>query len=163
MAKSVYIHIPFCENKCHYCDFNSYAVKGQPVKEYLQALDKEMSMTAEITPPERIKTIFIGGGTPTILSPKEMEYLFISLRKYFGDWAGDYEFTIEANPGTLDLEKLKVMKENGVNRISMGVQSFQNELLSYIGRIHTDSDVYKSIENAKKVGFSNVRDRKSVV
>ena len=156
MAHAVYIHIPFCTNKCHYCDFNSYAVKGQPVEEYLKALDLEMEKTTAEIPPERIKTIFIGGGTPTVLTPKEMEALFTSIHKYFPRWEENIEFTMEANPGTVETDKLKVMKDFGVNRISMGVQAFQNELLAYIGRIHREEEVYRSIENARKTGFENL-------
>ncbi len=153
--KAVYIHIPFCTNKCHYCDFNSYIVNGQPVMEYLQALEREMERTVRLIPPERIETIFVGGGTPTVLMPEQMDYFLRAVRNYFpfGDTA---EFTMEANPGTTDEEKLAVMKAGGVNRISFGVQSFDNGLLERIGRIHTTDDVYRSIENARKTGFTNL-------
>ena len=156
MAKAVYIHIPFCSNKCHYCDFNSYVVQGQPVMDYLKALDLEMKKTTEIQPPHQIQTIFVGGGTPTILTPKEMEFFLQSVRRYFPNWHTSIEFTMEANPGTIELEKLRVMKSYGVNRLSMGVQAFQNDLLSYIGRIHNVNDVYQSIEDAHKIGFQNL-------
>ena len=128
--EAVYIHIPFCTNKCFYCDFNSYVLKDQPVMDYLRALDREMELTTQNTPPEQIKSIFVGGGTPTVLGPQEMEYFLSSVRKHFGNWSSDIEFTMEANPGTTDLQKLAVMKDGGVNRVSFGVQAFQNELLS---------------------------------
>ncbi|MDQ0090302.1 oxygen-independent coproporphyrinogen-3 oxidase [Paenibacillus anaericanus] len=153
---AVYIHIPFCTNKCFYCDFNSYVLKDQPVMDYLRALDLEMEMTVRDTPPAQIKSIFVGGGTPTVLNPQEMEYFLGSVRKHFGDWSSDIEFSMEANPGTTDLEKLAVMKDGGVNRVSFGVQAFQNELLSGIGRIHNTDDVYRSLENAQKVGLNNL-------
>lgn len=154
--KAIYIHIPFCTNKCFYCDFNSYVLKDQPVMDYLRALDREMEMTVQETPPGEIKTIFVGGGTPTVLNPKEMEFFLSSVRKNFPNWAEDIEFTMEANPGTTDAEKLAVMKAGGVNRVSFGVQAFQNELLTGIGRIHDTDDVYRSLENAHRAGLDNL-------
>ncbi|WP_018887953.1 radical SAM family heme chaperone HemW [Paenibacillus massiliensis] len=154
--QAVYIHIPFCTNKCFYCDFNSYVLKDQPVMDYLRALEREMEQTVQLHPPGTIKTIFVGGGTPTVLTPSEMDYFLKSVRTYFPNWAEDIEFSMEANPGTTDLEKLGVMKEGGVNRVSFGVQAFQNQLLSGIGRIHNTDDVYRSLENAQKVGLNNL-------
>lgn len=156
MPNAVYIHIPFCQQKCHYCDFNSYTLKNQSVVEYLNALELEMKFTTEKIPPNEIKTIFIGGGTPTILNAQELEFLFTSIKKYFPNWEDKIEFTVEANPGTVDDDKLKVMKQFGVNRISFGVQAFQEKLLNYIGRIHTVNEVYQSIESAQKFGFQNL-------
>ncbi|MGD9676796.1 MAG: radical SAM family heme chaperone HemW [Vulcanibacillus sp.] len=156
MTKAIYVHIPFCVKKCNYCDFNSYPLSNLPLKEYLEALKREMEMIVQTNPTEKIMTIFIGGGTPTILKAKEMEYLLYSLERFFPSRDKQIEFTIEANPGTLDLEKLNVMKDFGVNRISLGVQAFQDNILSYIGRIHTVEDIYQSIETIKKVGFENI-------
>ncbi|SCW48003.1 oxygen-independent coproporphyrinogen-3 oxidase [Paenibacillus tianmuensis] len=154
--QAVYIHIPFCTNKCHYCDFNSYVLKGQPVMDYLDALEREMERTVQAVPPGEIETIFVGGGTPTVLTPEQMELFLRRVRAYFPDWSPQLEFTMEANPGTTDLEKLQAMKEGGVNRISFGVQSFDNGLLEGIGRIHNTDDVYRSLENARKAGFTNL-------
>lgn len=154
--RAVYIHIPFCTNKCFYCDFNSYVLKDQPVMDYLRALDREMAYTVRDNPPGTIDTIFVGGGTPTVLKPDEMAYFLQSVRKHFPEWNEEIEFSMEANPGTTDADKLKVMMDGGVNRISFGVQSFNNDLLSGIGRIHNTDDVYRSIETAHKVGFSNM-------
>lgn len=154
--KAVYIHIPFCTNKCFYCDFNSYVLKDQPVMKYLEALEREMEYTVTQTPPGEINSIFVGGGTPTVLKPDEMAYFLKSVRTYFPNWADDIEFSMEANPGTTDLEKMAVMKEGGVNRVSFGVQAFQNELLTGIGRIHNTDDVYRSLENARKTGLTNL-------
>ncbi|KEQ27143.1 radical SAM family heme chaperone HemW [Paenibacillus tyrfis] len=154
--QAVYIHIPFCTNKCHYCDFNSYVLKGQPVMDYLDALEREMERTVQAVPPGEIETIFVGGGTPTVLTPEQMEVFLRRVRAYFPDWSPQLEFTMEANPGTTDLEKLQAMKEGGVNRISFGVQSFDNGLLEGIGRIHNTDDVYRSLENARKAGFTNL-------
>ncbi|MCP1309067.1 radical SAM family heme chaperone HemW [Paenibacillus tyrfis] len=154
--QAVYIHIPFCTNKCHYCDFNSYVLKGQPVMDYLDALEREMERTVQVVPPGEIETIFVGGGTPTVLTPEQMEVFLRRVRAYFPAWSPQLEFTMEANPGTTDLEKLQAMKEGGVNRISFGVQSFDNGLLEGIGRIHNTDDVYRSLENARKAGFTNL-------
>jgi len=154
--RAVYIHIPFCTNKCHYCDFNSVVLQGQPVMEYLQALEREMAYTVQQMPPQMIDTIFVGGGTPTVLTPEQMAYFLRSVRTYFPNQADHVEFSMEANPGTVDEEKLAAMKEGGVNRISFGVQSFDNRLLQDIGRIHDTSDVYRSLEAARKAGFTNL-------
>ncbi|MNO21976.1 Oxygen-independent coproporphyrinogen-III oxidase 1 [compost metagenome] len=154
--EAVYIHIPFCTNKCFYCDFNSYVLKDQPVMDYLRALDREMELTVKHTPPGVIKTIFVGGGTPTVLKPDEMAYFLKSVRTHFPQWDKNIEFSMEANPGTTDKDKLAVMKEGGVNRVSFGVQAFQNDLLSGIGRIHNVDDVYRSLENARSVGLHNL-------
>jgi oxygen-independent coproporphyrinogen-3 oxidase len=154
--QALYIHIPFCTNKCHYCDFNSYVLKGQPVMDYLDALEREMERTVKLLPPQQIKTIFVGGGTPTVLTPEQMEHFLRTVKAYFKTDHPELEFTSEANPGTTDIEQLQAMKEGGINRISFGVQSFHNGLLERIGRIHNTDDVYKSLENARKVGFTNM-------
>jgi putative oxygen-independent coproporphyrinogen III oxidase len=154
--QALYIHIPFCTNKCHYCDFNSYILKGQPVMDYLDALEREMEQTVKLIPPGEIQTIFVGGGTPTVLLPDQMESFLKRVHTYFPNKSAELEFSMEANPGTTDKEKLQAMKEGGVNRISFGVQSFDNALLEGIGRIHNTDDVYRSIENARQVGFTNM-------
>ncbi len=156
MVKSIYIHIPYCIKKCNYCDFNSYTVSDISIMDYLIALSAEMSILSQQVISKDIKTIFIGGGTPSILSVKEMEYLFTSLEEYFPYLDRDIEFSMEANPGTLDLDKLRIMKKYGVNRISLGVQAFQDKLLSSLGRIHDVSDVFTSLDNIKKVGYTNI-------
>jgi len=155
--QAVYIHIPFCTNKCYYCDFNSYVLKGQPVDAYLDALEREMELTVNQLPPTSgIRSVFVGGGTPTVLTPPQMEKFLKLVAAYFPTGSSDLEFSMEANPGTTDEEKLAAMKEGGVNRISFGVQSFDNALLERIGRIHNTDDVYRSLENARKVGFTNM-------
>lgn len=155
-AAAVYIHIPFCTNKCHYCDFNSYVVKGQPVDDYLDALEKEMELTVTDQPPGTIETIFVGGGTPTVLTPAQMERFLDMTAAYFPNRAANLEFTMEANPGTTDPGKLEVMVGGGVNRVSFGVQSFDNGLLAGIGRIHRTDDVYNSLQYARAAGLSNL-------
>lgn len=153
--RALYIHIPFCTNKCFYCDFNSYVAAGQPIDAYLDALEREMALTTGQLPPQQIDTVFVGGGTPTVLTPPQMTRFLSAVRRYF-PLAPDAEFTMEANPGTTDLEKLHAMREGGVNRISFGAQSFDDKLLAAIGRIHAADDVVQSIANARTAGFTNL-------
>ncbi|MGE8206187.1 radical SAM family heme chaperone HemW [Heyndrickxia sp. NPDC080065] len=154
-VKSAYIHIPFCEHICYYCDFNKVFLKGQPVEDYIDKLLYEMKLTLTTFPTDELKTIFVGGGTPTVLNEAQLEklckgiYSILPLKK-------DGEFTFEANPGDLSIEKLKILKEYGVNRLSFGVQSFNDELLKKIGRTHTVNEVYKTINKAQKCGFNNI-------
>jgi putative oxygen-independent coproporphyrinogen III oxidase len=153
--RALYIHIPFCTNKCFYCDFNSYVAAGQPIDAYLDALDNEMRLTVAHLPPTEINTVFVGGGTPTVLNPEQMTRFLESVQRHF-PLSPNVEFTMEANPGTTDLEKLAAMREGGVNRISFGAQTFDNDLLATIGRIHAAEDVIQSIANAKASGFTNL-------
>lgn len=155
MVKAAYIHIPFCEHICHYCDFNKVFLKGQPVDEYLDALEEEMRLTLEKHPAEPLHSVFVGGGTPTSLSEKQLHRLLASIYKYL-PLEPNAEFTFEANPGDLSDEKFRVLHEGGVNRLSFGVQTFDNELLKAIGRTHRAEDVFTSIEKAKNIGFKNI-------
>lgn len=155
MIQAAYLHIPFCEHICHYCDFNKVFLKGQPVDEYLQYLDKEMEITMNSSDYAPFKTIFVGGGTPTALNEKQLAAFLESIRKRL-PLAGQYEFTFEANPGDLSYEKLKLLYDYGVNRLSLGVQTFNDQLLEKIGRVHRAKDVYQSVESAKKAGFKNM-------
>ncbi|MFD2306118.1 radical SAM family heme chaperone HemW [Enterococcus termitis] len=152
---SAYIHIPFCEHICYYCDFNKVFLEGQPVDEYIQALLKEMQLTKERFPSKEMETIYIGGGTPTSLSADQLAVLLEGVRKIL-PFDPKNEFTVEANPGDLTQEKLHVMKEYGVNRLSMGVQTFDDQLLKKIGRKHTAEDVYQTMKFLEKENFSNV-------
>lgn len=152
---SAYIHIPFCEHICYYCDFNKVFLEGQPVDEYIQALLKEIKLTKEQYPSQTTETIYIGGGTPTSLSAKQLSVLLEGVRKTL-PFNEANEFTVEANPGDLTQEKLQVMKEFGVNRLSMGVQTFDDQLLKKIGRKHTAKDVYDTMTVLEKENFSNV-------
>ncbi|MBC1492093.1 oxygen-independent coproporphyrinogen III oxidase [Listeria booriae] len=152
---AVYIHIPFCEHICYYCDFNKVFLEGQPVDEYVDLLIKEMEMVTERHTMSPVETVFVGGGTPTTLTEAQLAKLCSAISRLF-PMTENAEFSFEANPGDLSISKLQVMKDHGVNRLSMGVQSFNNELLKKIGRIHTVDDVYQSVNNAKQVGFENV-------
>lgn len=152
---AVYIHIPFCEHICYYCDFNKVFLEGQPVDEYVDLLIKEMEILTEKHPMSPVETVFVGGGTPTTLTEAQLAKLCSAISRLL-PMTESAEFSFEANPGDLSISKLQVMKDHGVNRLSMGVQSFNNELLKKIGRIHTVDDVYQSVNNAKQVGFENV-------
>ncbi|KIY21084.1 MULTISPECIES: radical SAM family heme chaperone HemW [Mesobacillus] len=152
--KSAYIHIPFCHHICHYCDFNKVFMKGQPVDDYLDALANEMKLTVK---PEQdvFKTIFVGGGTPTALDERQLSKLVESIQELL-NFHQEIEYTFEANPGDLSKEKLVILRDAGVNRLSFGVQTFHDELLKKIGRSHRAKDVFESIENAKAAGFDNI-------
>lgn len=154
--KAAYIHIPFCEHICHYCDFNKFFIKTQPVDEYLAALEKEMQHTIEQKGEQELKTIFLGGGTPTSLTVSQLDKLMNSIHRVLKPTKNLIEFAVEANPDELSLEKLHVLKEAGVNRLSFGVQTFEDDLLKKIGRVHQKKDVLTSFERARAVGFDNI-------
>lgn len=148
-VQSSYIHIPFCVRICTYCDFNKYFIQNQPVDEYLDALITEMS-TAKY---RNLKTMYVGGGTPTALSINQLERLLKAIRDTFTITG---EYTFEANPDELTKEKVQLLEKYGVNRISMGVQTFKPELLSVLGRTHNTEDIYTSVLNAKNAGIKSI-------
>lgn len=153
-STSAYIQIPFCEHICYYCDFNKVFLEGQPVDEYIEALLKEARLALRQNPVEKMETLYVGGGTPTSLTASQLERLLSGLREILPYYNG--EFTVEANPGDLTADKLDVMKNYGVNRLSMGVQTFDDCLLKKIGRKHTAQDVYDTIQLLEEKDFSNV-------
>lgn len=148
---SLYIHIPFCDQKCHYCDFPSFAGKGDLKDRYINALIKEINQN---TKNYIIDTIFIGGGTPSSLSAEQLEKLLINVNNF--TFSDDVEFTIECNPGSITSQKLNVMKKYGVNRLSMGLQAVQNSLLKDIGRIHSYEVFKENFMLARECGFDNI-------
>ena len=150
---SVYIHIPFCATKCYYCAFNTYTFHKEQAKAYLQALRTEMELYAPETEP--LQTIFIGGGTPSILSTDALTQLFTDIHQHF-QITPNAEITVECNPGTVDAEKLRVMRDNGVNRLSFGLQAMQDETLKQLGRIHTVAEFLESYRLAREGGFENI-------
>lgn len=151
---SLYIHIPFCAQKCLYCDFPSFARKDHLRKAYIEALNKEIISLREKHNNLEIKTIFIGGGTPSVLEADELECLLKEVAKL--NMAKDIEYSMECNPGNLTEEKLEVMKKYGVNRISIGLQAKQDNLLKGLGRIHNYKTFKENFLLAKKVGFNNI-------
>lgn len=151
----IYIHIPFCDHLCYYCNFNKVFIQGQPVDDYIEALLKEIRLTLAKYPHTPISTIYIGGGTPTALSAKQLARLFDGLHQLID--IKDQEFTVEANPNDLlDGTKLPVLREYGVNRLSIGVQSFNDDVLKKIGRTHSAQQAVEAVHNAQKIGFDNI-------
>lgn len=147
---SLYIHIPFCKQKCLYCDFTSFSGMEELMDEYVNALSKEILLHKD----KKFRTVFIGGGTPTFLSLNNLKVLFESVKQL--DLCKDVEFTVEGNPGTFTKEKLILLKEMGVNRLSIGLQAWQDDLLKKIGRIHTRQEFIESYNFAREVGFNNI-------
>ena len=152
-VSSVYIHIPFCATKCYYCAFNTYTFYKEQAKAYLAALRTEIALYASETDP--LQTIFIGGGTPSILSADALRQLFTDIYQHFRI-TPDAEITVECNPGTVDDEKLNVMRDNGVNRLSFGLQAMQDETLKQLGRIHTVAEFLESYHLAREHRFENI-------
>ena len=148
---SAYVHIPFCTQICYYCDFSKVFIKNQPVDAYLEHLIQE-TRSYEIG---KLRTLYIGGGTPTALSAQQLAYLLTELPKVM-DLSEVEEFTIEANPGDLDPDKIAVLKDSQVKRVSLGVQTFDNKMLKKIGRSHQEQDIYDNIRHLKQAGFDNI-------
>ena len=148
---SAYVHIPFCTQICYYCDFSKVFIKNQPVDSYLEHLLEEFQ-SYDI---QRLRTLYIGGGTPTALSAPQLEVLLKGLTKNL-DLSALEELTIEANPGDLDEGKIAVLKNSPVNRVSLGVQTFDNKMLKKIGRSHLEKDIYENIDRLKLAGFDNI-------
>ncbi len=152
---ALYIHIPFCEKKCFYCDFNSYSGKKYLIEDYIKALKKEITLYKSSLAEYTVGTIFFGGGTPSILSGKQMSEIMNILNKSF-IVEDNAEISMESNPGTLDYNNLKQYYDNGINRLSIGLQACQNHLLKTLGRIHDFEEYTKNIKDARKVGFTNI-------
>lgn len=151
----LYIHIPFCESKCYYCDFNSHVNKNYLVEKYIMYLKKELDLYINDLKGYNLKTIFFGGGTPSAIDEKYIYDILNHLYKNT-DISHLKEITLEANPKTLNTEKLKVYKSLGINRISLGVQTLNDSLLTQIGRIHTTRDFLDTYELIRSQGFENI-------
>ena len=160
----LYIHIPFCKKKCDYCDFISYSGKGNCIKEYVEDLKNEIKheLNKVINNSKEdyiVTTIYFGGGTPSFISSKHIVEIINTIKKYIV-WADDpvcpLEVTLEVNPGTVTIEKLEDYKKIGINRLSIGLQETNNQLLESIGRIHTYEDFLKTYNLARNVGFKNI-------
>lgn len=157
MPLSLYIHIPFCEVKCGYCDFFSVP-RGYGdfdlQKEYVQELLREIDKRASDFKGRSVRSLFFGGGTPSLLAPDLLEKIFKKLSQYFS-LNPEVEVTLESNPKTVSYEKLKIFRSLGVNRISLGVQSFQDRFLQVMGRIHNGAEALRTIEDIHRAGFEN--------
>lgn len=148
----LYVHIPFCKSRCNYCDFYHIDYNNNIAEKYLDALAIEIYRYNDIIKDSNIETIYIGGGTPSCLTKKQLIKLFNILPKS----DSIIEFTMEANPESITLDKLKILKYYGINRISLGVQSMDNSILSLFGRVHNRDDIYKSVEMIRNIGYKNL-------
>ena len=154
-ANAIYVHIPFCEHICHYCDFNKVYLKNQPVEAYLDSLLEEMRQAQFANPTSYIRTIYIGGGTPTALSAEQLTYLLKGMKRIFTLDQVE-EWTVEVNPDSAEKDKLQALFQEGVNRLSIGVQTFDHDLLEIIGRTHRKDSVLEAVSTAREVGFKNL-------
>ena len=154
-TNSLYIHIPLCVRKCAYCDFASFPGRMAQRARYVQAVCREIRAQAAFFGPRRVGTVFLGGGTPTLLTGGQVQAILDTVRACF-DLTDDAEITMEGNPGTLTMESLRAYRLAGVNRLSLGVQSFDDALLAAIGRIHTSGEATQAVRMARAAGFENL-------
>lgn len=152
---SIYIHIPFCVRKCLYCDFLSAPASGETMEAYASCLCREIEAAGKLYPDHEVRTVFFGGGTPSILKKERICQIMEALRRAFS-LAEDAEITIEVNPGTVDADKLAAYYAAGINRLSIGVQSLQENELQALGRIHSTEDFFQTYSMAIKSGFNNI-------
>ena len=150
-VQNLYVHVPFCAQKCAYCAFYSEASSGDLIARYTAALVREMELVAHDLKP---RTIFFGGGTPSLLNLRQWETILRAMEKL--KLLGAQEFTVECNPATVSADKAKLLRDFGVNRISMGVQSLDENLLDRLGRIHSRDMVFKSFDILRRAGFDNL-------
>ena len=149
--KSVYIHIPFCDSICSYCDFCKYLKNDEWIDKYLIALEKEIFLRYK---GDEVETIYVGGGTPSSLSLEQLNKLFNILKTI--NKKESIEFTFECNIENINRDKLELLYDNGINRLSIGIQTFNKDLLKYLNRNHTETEVFNKIDLAKKIGFKNI-------
>ena len=152
---SIYIHIPFCVRKCLYCDFLSAPASGETMEAYASCLCREIEAAGKLYPDYEVRTVFFGGGTPSILKKERICQIMEALRRAFS-LAEDAEITIEVNPGTVDADKLAAYYAAGINRLSIGVQSLQENELKALGRIHSTKEFFQTYSMAIKSGFNNI-------
>ena len=150
-VRSLYVHVPFCAQKCEYCAFYSEASSGERINRYVDALVRELELVAHDLAPQ---TVFFGGGTPSLLNLRQWETILGALARL--GLLGALEWTVESNPATVSLEKANLLRAYGVNRISMGVQSLDERLLDRLGRVHTRARVFKSFDTLRAAGFDNL-------
>ena len=167
LSTALYIHIPFCKKKCDYCDFVSYAGKEEMLEEYVQALTQEIEASPPFIPlsifdgegetrREGVRTIFFGGGTPTLLEPKHFDKIISTIICHLSLDIGRSEISVECNPGTADKAKLKALHDLGINRLSIGAQSFNDRHLKTLGRIHDAKAIFRIYDDARSAGFDNI-------
>ena len=151
---SIYIHIPFCESRCHYCDFCSSLLNRENVEKYFSYLEREINLYRNFLREKIIDTVFIGGGTPSSVDEKFIVRILKVLSDF--EFSENPEITIESNPNSLSMEKAESYFSSGINRISIGAQSFNDKILKKIGRIHKLEDIFRAVENARAAGFTNI-------
>jgi len=151
----IYIHIPFCKSKCIYCDFYSVASQDEQIEQFIRSLICEIETCSVDISEWSFDTIFIGGGTPSLLNAHQMEKIITALNNKY-NLNNIIEFTIEANPGETPKEKLTDFYSLGINRLSIGVQSFKPEVLQFLSRIHSTEDIFKTFQSARDAGFKNI-------
>ncbi|HBV88133.1 MAG TPA: coproporphyrinogen III oxidase [Desulfosporosinus sp.] len=154
---SLYVHVPFCRQKCDYCAFYSHSLVESPrdlISVYFEGLEVEMAKRQKDAP-QGVSSLFIGGGTPTVLNVNDLERLLAMIHRYF-PIVLEAEQTMEGNPGTLTYEKIKLIRSLGINRFSLGVQSFNDQLLGTVGRIHTAGQAREAIGGLRNAGFKNL-------
>ncbi len=152
---ALYLHIPFCERKCPYCDFNTYAGLDNLHERFVQALTKDIRRWGDALGHPPLQSVFIGGGTPTVLAVKQLASIMEAVKEAFS-LSTHVEVTCEANPGTTDTSKFRSLKELGVNRLSLGAQSLHDDELRFLGRIHTSEQVTSAVRQARQAGFDNL-------
>jgi putative oxygen-independent coproporphyrinogen III oxidase len=156
LVTSLYIHMPWCIKKCPYCDFNSHQKSGSlPEMAYVEQLLKDFALDLEAHPRTHLHSIFIGGGTPSLFGPEAYERLFQGIKELL-PFSAEMEITLEANPGTLDMGRFRAYRELGINRLSLGVQSFHSHHLQQLGRIHDGKTALAAIEMAQAIGFKHL-------
>jgi putative oxygen-independent coproporphyrinogen III oxidase len=155
MPLALYVHMPWCVRKCPYCDFNSHQLKsGQPDASYIDALIRDFELEAPRVQGRRIDSVFFGGGTPSLFSPSEFARLIGALKRRI-EFADDAEITLEANPGTIERGKFQGYAEAGINRVSLGAQSFDASALKVLGRIHSADDTHRAVEELRAANLGN--------
>ena len=151
----LYIHLPWCEKKCPYCDFNSHQAELIPEIDYIDALLNDLEQDLPLIWGRSVETIFIGGGTPSLFSGNAIDRLFSGLRALL-KLQPDMEITLESNPGSADIAHFRAYRECGVNRLSIGVQSFNDQHLNILGRVHDTKLAYEAFDSARRAGFDNI-------
>jgi oxygen-independent coproporphyrinogen-3 oxidase len=156
MFTRLYIHIPYCRQKCPYCSFFSQEHTGNDLNRYAELLQQEMHLASEDTPSQhRLDSVYFGGGTPSLLDPKQIADLLDQAEKLFG-LAETAELTLEANPGTIEFQRLAGFRQAGITRLSLGIQSFDDRMLKTLGRIHTVQQAREAFSAARRAGFDNI-------
>ena len=151
----IYLHIPFCKTKCIYCDFYSVTKRDDSIEKFVSCLIKEIELNKDKLSNFKFDTIFFGGGTPSVLTEKQLEKILNALNKFY-DLDKNIEVTLECNPGEINYEKLKYFRQIGVNRLSIGFQSFNEKILKFLGRLHSSEQSISTFNHARKAGFDNI-------